>query len=328
MIPRLIERVNVPGLSLAVVRDGEVCFAEGFGCEHSISGGQVTVDTVFEGASFSKPVFAYAVLKLWEKGLLDLDCPLTHYLGEPTILAFYNAEAITARHLLGHTSGLPNLRRKDDQSLNLEFETGRKFGYSTEAYYLMQLVVERVVDQPLNIYMKRHLFDPLGMGDSSYIWEDAFDGRVGYGHDRDGVPSSFRREHREPKAGISLHTRPVDFARFLVEMMAVDDGDDYRLSDHGWHLMLSTHVNVSDTISWGLGWGLEETDGGPAFWRWGDTGTYKNFTVAFREQRTGVVVMTNSANGLEVCEEIVNVAIGGTHPAFSFPMMNLRRTRR
>ena len=324
-IPQLMAAATIPGLSLAIVRDGDVLWAEGFGCKHAVTGGAVTPDTVFEGASFSKPVFAYAVLKLCETGNFDLDTPLTEYLLEPYIPDDARLGLITARHVLGHTSGLPNFRAGDKGDLRIESNPGEKFGYSTEGYFYLQQAIERVVGVPLDNYMRHHLFMPLGMEDSSYVWMNHFDQTVGYGHDREGHPSTFKREHKQVKAGSSLHTRPLDFARFLIEMMAVDDGDNYRLTNFNRQKMLTAHVGVSERISWGLGRGLEETDCGPALWHWGDMGTYENFTVAFREQRIGIVIMTNGANGLKVCEEIVGATIGGKHPAFSFPMMKLKK---
>lgn len=72
------------------------------------------------------------------------------------------------------------------------------------------------------------------------------------------------------------------------------------------------------SLSWGLGSGLEHTNNGNFFWHWGDNIVFQNFVIASREQRNGVVILTNSANGLNICEEIVHKSIGGEHPAFRF----------
>ena len=78
-IPKLMAEHLVPGLSIAVIKDGKLLWRRGFGFKDSASKEPVDNDTVFEAASMSKPVFAYAVMKLCEKGVINLDTPLTKY---------------------------------------------------------------------------------------------------------------------------------------------------------------------------------------------------------------------------------------------------------
>src|SRR5687768_1938866 len=103
-IPKLIEEAKVPGLSIALIDDGKLVWRRGFGVRDNESKAPVDNETVFEAGSMSKSVFAYAVLKLCEKGVLGLDTPLTTYtphrmVDDPRV------ELITARHVLSHTSG-------------------------------------------------------------------------------------------------------------------------------------------------------------------------------------------------------------------------------
>ena len=83
LIPKRMEEAKVPGLSIALVRDAKLLWSRGFGVKSTATKEPVTAETVFSAQSLSKPVFAYAVLKLCEKGALDLDTPLTEYLPEP-----------------------------------------------------------------------------------------------------------------------------------------------------------------------------------------------------------------------------------------------------
>ena len=103
-----MEEATVPGLSLTLIRGAEVFTSRAFGVRSSVSREPVTQDTVFEAASLSKPVFAYAALKLCEAGVLDLDTPLAGYLPEPYLPDEPRLELVTMRHVLSHTSGLPN----------------------------------------------------------------------------------------------------------------------------------------------------------------------------------------------------------------------------
>lgn len=82
-IPRYLQETNVPGLSLALVRDGAIAAQLAFGMRDKARAAPVDPETVFQGASLSKPIFATAVLRLWEEGRLDLDVPLRDYLPAP-----------------------------------------------------------------------------------------------------------------------------------------------------------------------------------------------------------------------------------------------------
>ncbi len=85
VIPQLMEKANIPGLSIAVVRKEKIIWNKGFGIKNTKTGEPVTEDTIFEAASLTKPLFAYAVLRMVDEGLLDLDAPLIKYLPQENI---------------------------------------------------------------------------------------------------------------------------------------------------------------------------------------------------------------------------------------------------
>src|SRR5688572_5676810 len=132
-IPVWMHESKVPGLSIAVISNARIAWRGGFGIKDRASQEPVTVDTLFEAASMSKPVFAYAVMKLCEKGVLHLDTPLTRYTSERFVPDDPRLDLITPRHLLSHTSGLPNWR-SGDTALKLQFNPGEKWLYSGEGY--------------------------------------------------------------------------------------------------------------------------------------------------------------------------------------------------
>src|SRR5205085_228501 len=113
----------------------------------------VNTETIFEAASLSKPVSAYAALKLCDKGLLKLDEPLSNYLPEPYIADDPRIKLVTMRHVLTHTPGFPNWRR--NATLNFINNPGEKFSYSGEGFVYLQAVVEHITRQPLQEYIKR-----------------------------------------------------------------------------------------------------------------------------------------------------------------------------
>ena len=99
-VPELMRKYSVPGVSLALIRDGNIYEVKNFGVKDGRD--PVTKDTTFEAASLSKVVFAYAVLKLADQGKIDLDAPLQHYLEAPYIQGDPRINKITARMVLSH----------------------------------------------------------------------------------------------------------------------------------------------------------------------------------------------------------------------------------
>lgn len=141
-IPAWLAAANVPGLSIAVVRDAKVVWARGFGVKHATTNIPVDDQTLFEAGSVSKTVFAYAVMKLHETGVLNLDRPLATYVSDRWLVDPRFAQ-ITARQVLSHTTGLPNWR-SGNEPLRIHFTPGSQFQYSGEGYSYLQLVVSRL----------------------------------------------------------------------------------------------------------------------------------------------------------------------------------------
>jgi CubicO group peptidase (beta-lactamase class C family) len=112
----------------------------------------------------------------------------------------------------------------------------------------------------------------------------------------------------------------------MIEIVEPSDRGAPRLSAETVDDMLTPQMRVNDSISWGLGWGLQHTDDRLSFWQWGDNGGYKNFAIANRERGEGVVVLTNGANGLKLCEELIPMAMRGPQPAFG-EFLNVARDR-
>jgi CubicO group peptidase (beta-lactamase class C family) len=128
-IPQLMEEAKVPGLSIAIIKDGKLLWRQGFGVKDVASKEPVDNETVFEAGSTSKPVFAYAVMKLCENGVMDLDTPLTKYTSERFLKDDPRLDFITARHVLSHTSGFQNFRSMK-KPLKIQFTPGEKWHYS------------------------------------------------------------------------------------------------------------------------------------------------------------------------------------------------------
>jgi len=323
-IPGLMKKDGVPGLSIAVIRDGKTIWVHGFGTKEANTNRPVTEETVFEAASLSKPVFAYGVLKLVEQGKLDLDVPLTIYLPKPYIVDERLAK-ITARIVLSHRTGFPNWR--DGDSLPIYFTPGERFSYSGEGYIYLQRVVEQITGKPLNEYMTEVVFTPLGMTSSSYVWRPDFDALTATGHDSDGKPVELEKP-KEAGAASTLNTTAKDYALFLEAVLNEKGLKPETLREmESPQIALNTECRIcikqepkqlSKNLFWGLGWGIQRKDGSDALWHWGDNGAFKAFVMAEPRAKSGVVMFANSEKGLDLAKPLVNEAMGGESPAFAW----------
>lgn len=320
-IPQIMEKAMIPGLSIAVIRNGEILWTKGFGVKNVETKEPVTDETIYEAASFSKPVYAYAVMKLLERGELDLDKPLIEYVSDDFIEKNYlgrkiddeRFRRITARMVLTHSPGFPNWRGGD--SLKINFEPGEKFSYSGEGFGYLQKVVEQISGLSLNKFMKKEVFDPLGMTHSSYVWQEAYEQITSFPHDM-MMEVSNKRKRIKGHAAASLHTTATDFAKYIMAIM-----NHTGLQPNTIDSMLTPQIVVdpekTENIAWGLGIGLQKTPHGISYWHWGDNSTFRCFFVAFPQQKIGLVYFTNSFFGLAVRKQIVELAIGGDHPVLN-----------
>ena len=184
-IPELMEQSSIVGLSIALIEDAKVTWNRGFGFKNQESNELVTVDTIFEAGSLSKPVFSYAVLKLCETGALSLDTPLTSYLSEPYLPNEPLLELVSTRHVLSHTTGFPNWC-PEGELLKIHFMPGERFSYSGEGYVYLQKVIEHLTGQLLDEYLRSALLEPFGMYNSSYVWLDQYKHQASLGYATDG----------------------------------------------------------------------------------------------------------------------------------------------
>ncbi len=318
LIPGLLEKNNVPGLSLALIQNGRIICIKPYGIKDSKTGEPVEENTVFEAASLSKPVFTYAVLKLADQGSIDLDRPLYEYWQEEYIDNDERYKKITPRIVMTHSTGFPNWRR--NKKLTINFEPGTRFSYSGEGFVYLQKVVEHITGKELNELMRELVFTPLGMENSSYIWLDDYSDTASKCHNDKGEQRGKGRPSKA-NAAASLHTTAGDFAKFMICIM---NGSGLKSSTS--EDMLTPGIRVSDrhgktankSLYWGLGFGLQDTVDGKAFWHWGDNMNFKCYAVGYRELKFGLVYFSNGKNGLNFGDELISGILGGNHPALEW----------
>lgn len=308
VIPKLMEDAMVPGLSIAIIKDAKLLWRRGFGVKDISSKEPVDNDTVFEAASVSKTVFAYAAMKLCERGVISLDAPLTRYSPKPFLEGDPRLELITARHVLSHTSGFQNWR-SDKEPLKINFAPGEKHLYSGEGYSYLQSVVTHLTGQPIEPFMKANLLVPFGMASSGYAWNDRFEKRMARPHDQHGKPFDNNKPTAKDVARYAaageLRTTPTDYAKFLAEVIDPKKSDGFRLNKESREEMLRPQVKVNDSTSWALGWQIQHTEKGNLIMHGGDNKGFHSVVLASIERKCGLVIMTNGENGNQVIWKLI-----------------------
>jgi CubicO group peptidase (beta-lactamase class C family) len=274
MIEQTRLRFGVPGISAARLEDGRATWSQGFGALRD--GRPVGVETVFAVASLSKPPFAYLVLRLCERGVLDLDTPIAELMARPYDAYGLDPETpelkeITARHVLTHTSGMGNW--EDDDVGRISFRPGSRWHYSGEGYVYLQAAVEHVTGSPLEQLAGAEIFEPLGMGRTGYLGQST-----------------------RAYASHSLHTTASNYARFVIHVLRSETG----------RAMMRPQAKIDDSLAWGLGWGLS----GQLIWHWGEMGHFQCAAVASTVEGHGLVCLTNGEQGLAACADILAATLG------------------
>ena len=306
-IPRLMAAANVPGLSMAVVRDGQIFWEKAFGVKCRQTNEPVDENTMFEAASLTKTVTAYAALRLVERKKLDLDRPLYEYFPDHVYQKLSGDERykkLTARLVLTHTTGLPNWGTKFMR------DPGLQYGYSGEGFLYLGRTIEQVSGESLQEFARKEIFEPLGMARTSYISNEGYAANGACGHDERGVVHALRKS-TQPNGGASLLTTASDYAAFICALLNARG-----LSRETVERMTSPQVQVTksretsdlfENVFWGWGWGIQSGAKGTGFWHWGDNGDLRAYTVTYKDRREGFVYFANSENGLAIAEAVTSL---------------------
>lgn len=300
VVETLMDYYLVPGVSLALVKDGRLLYHKTYGVKNAYSGEPVADNTLFEAASITKTVFAFAVNRMAERGDIDLDKPLYLYLPFDDIAHDERYKKITARHVLSHQSGFPNWRwQNDDGKLDIKFYPGIQFGYSGEGFEYLGRVVAHITGDPLEAVVRREVVDVMGFGPDTYFSEDpALHDLASRGH-LSGLtgPFSFPSE-----IGVahSMNTEARSFSSFMLSLL---DGEG--LSAEGYAKMLEPQVavpldddrNPQWSRRYGLGFHMMNSPFGLAYGHGGHNGDFSCQFELYPAHDMGFAIFTNADTG-------------------------------
>jgi CubicO group peptidase (beta-lactamase class C family) len=325
---RLAERMTalkVPGISIAVINNGAIEWARGFGFADVASGRPVNEHTKFQAASISKPVTAMAAMFLVQTGKLSLDEDVNLRLTawKLPMNEFTAQRKVTLRGLLSHTAGIgghgfhgyaadrpmPTLLEVLDgkapansEPVRVEALPGSAWKYSGGGYEIVQLMLTETTREPFDRFVQHAVLDKIGMSESSFVLPAEWEAVASSAYHADGseVPGKW---HRYPEmAAASLWTTPSDLARFVIEIQNSASGKSNKvLSRKMMNEMLTPGIE-----DFGLGLFLgEKADARRSFYHGGGNEGIRNMMFAYTSAGQGAIVMTNSDNGQELIDEVL-----------------------
>jgi CubicO group peptidase (beta-lactamase class C family) len=322
---------NIPGVSVAVINNGAVEWAKGYGVRRAGGEAAVTASTMFQAASISKAVSAVAVLTLVGKGVIELDRDVNSYLTTWKLPdnEFTKADKVTIRRILSHTAGLtvwgfagyergdrlPTLVEMLDgrppsnsDPIRVFMPPGRRWLYSGGGFLVMQRTVEDITDKPFTDFIAARILRPAGMSNSGYhaSLPDRLWGQAAAAHDGDGEPVPGGWHDYPEIAAASLWTTAGDLALFAIAVQQSLQGapGSVLATDTAAETMTGQEAETG-RLSWGLGFELGGEGRAAWFGHGGSNLGYDCRMVAFTETGQGAVVMTNGDDGDWLVDEIL-----------------------
>ena len=328
-LTQLMERMRVPGVSVAVIKDFEIHWAKGYGTADVTTGAPVTADTIFQAASIIKPTAAMGVLRLVQDGKLSLDVDVNTFLKSWKLPAGEHTRdrPVTIRSLLSHSSGLgdgfgfPGYHPKDPLPSVVQILNGEKpsntgkvlmerppftaFKYSGGGVTVVQLAVTDTTGRAFPELMKSLVLDSIGMRNSGFDQplSPERDRAAARAHSGRGTAMDTKWHIYPELEAAGLWTTPSDLARLAIELQKTLEGKSSRVLSPSTAREMVTPVGVGD---YAVGFGLRKMGEGWYFAHGGSNWGFQCDLTAHVRKGYGVAIMTNADSGGVVVNEIRN----------------------
>ena len=315
-IPALMEDYGIPGVNIALIKQGKTAWVKAYGFADINIGRRMTTNTYCRVESISKSVTAWGVMKLVEQGKIELDRPVKHYIKNWRLPeSEYAEEKVTVRMLLSHSAGMPlgtigkRYSPKDEQIPSLEqslsndavlqHEPGQSFFYSNSGFNFLELLIEEVTGRDFADYMAEEVLGPLGMNHSAFTWNGNWQPAVPYGYDLNGNPIAV---YIYPsKAAGGLFSSVKDIAAFVIAGMSeFSSTGNNVLNPQNIEKLYTPAVEIPGIYgfvfdSYGFGHFIERLPGGQKAVSHGGHGSgWMTHFHSVPQTGDGIVILTNS----------------------------------
>jgi CubicO group peptidase (beta-lactamase class C family) len=318
--------LHVPGVSVAVIHNGVIEWARGFGVA-SVGGPAVTVDTLFQAGSISKPVAAMAALRLVQQGKLSLNADVNTELVSwkvPQANALVEGGPVTLRELLTHTAGMtvhgfpgyaageqvPTLvqvlngeKPANTGAIRVADTPGKKWNYSGGGFTIMQQMVVDVTKEPFAKVMHDTVLAPIGMTHSTYEQPlpDAMKAGAAVPYNGKGEAVKGGAHTYPEMAAAGLWTTASDVAKYAMENQRSLEGK----ANHVLSKEMTEQMMMPGIGNWGLGVQIGGAEGDRYFSHGGSNAGFEGQFVAYEKHGDGAVVMTNAQGGGRLAQELI-----------------------
>ena len=318
-VKRQMQRLNIPGVSLAIVEGDKIVHLRGFG--QARPGDEApSPQTPFFIGSLTKSITALAVMQLVEAGKIDLDAPVQHYLPWFQVADPQASAQMTARHLLNQTSGLPTSTGEiqmadfDDSpdatrrqaralsTLELSHPAGSAFEYSNANYNLLGLIIEAASGESYADYIQKHIFTPLDMNHSYASQAIVKQNAMAVGHQYWFATPFAAPDIPVPHGSLpsgQLISSSEDMAHYMIALLNGGRyGDVQILSPAGIdELYHGVAEDIQMGVSfgkYGMGWFVDKVGQKKLIWHSGTTPNFGAFIALLPEQEKGIVMLLNA----------------------------------
>lgn len=300
---------HVPAVAIGIIEDGKIRSIKTYGELKKDT--PAPLNALWNVASLTKPVTAITVLSLVNKGLWNLEEPISKYYTDPDIKDDPRTAKLTTRILLSHSSGFPNWRNNDkSKKLNFHFEPGTQFGYSGEGYEYIRKAIEAKFHKPLQQIAREDLFIPAEMTSTRYSWDNSLDSNLyATPHNDKGTPYNNTKATRVIAADW-LITTINDYCKF-GQYVIKQAGLSQKLFDD--MTAIQTHFDTTaaaKTTGMGLGWQVlrDLPNNEYALVHSGSDDGVKTFILVLPKSKRGIIIFTNGENGVKVETSILKGA--------------------
>ena len=302
---------NEPGAEVLVLKGDSVIFQKGYGISNMETGTPIDENTFFNIASVSKQFSGVAIMILAEEGKLSLDDNVKRWFPDFKAEFF---DRITLRHLLSHSSGIPDSRDRKDRTFvttatdmesysylanldSLNFEPGTSYEYMNPTFQLMYTIVEKASGVNFDTFMRNRIFNPAGMKESTYFEADKEIPRMAHGYLQNQETGHFdefdygEESFFATKADGGLYTSVIEFVQWEKALR-----DNSLVSESALKEAHTPKVKIKDIPfnSYGYGWFIEEKPEYPTkIYHTGDNGGFQIYAGRYPEQKILYLIFSN-----------------------------------